>query len=377
MRPLCCVIALLGLFWQSPARANPVEVEKIVGSFKREMEDWTKRLSAAENFAEREALAAKGPDAAAYARRMWQVIGPALDREWALDGMAWFISVAANLRTEAPVGGGAPEGDLTEVLMFQRELNAVAEAVSTRHQDSAGLAVVCLAYSRAGDPASLRLLEKIESGHKLKSVQGVAALAIATRLRTLGDAPELMGRRLNLLKKAIIEAADVKVQGVELSQLIQEELYVLTNLTKGRPAPQLAGVDSAGRPMRLSDYRGKVVVLLFWNSSVPGVVALLESVGKISRESGGRAMVLGVNNDRVESLRIFQQKDADLLEFPNFSDPAGELVKVYRVGEMPLAYVLDTRGAIAYAGPPGAFMQAAVHGLLEGKPAADAAPARE
>ena len=32
----------------------------------------------------------------------------------------------------------------------------------------------------------------------------------------------------------------------------------------GRPAPEIVGEDIDGVPMRLSDYRGKVVVLDFW-----------------------------------------------------------------------------------------------------------------
>lgn len=32
----------------------------------------------------------------------------------------------------------------------------------------------------------------------------------------------------------------------------------------GQPAPEISGVDLDGVPFRLSDYRGKVVVLDFW-----------------------------------------------------------------------------------------------------------------
>ncbi len=38
-------------------------------------------------------------------------------------------------------------------------------------------------------------------------------------------------------------------------------------LRDGRPAPEIEGVDAEGRPFRLSDYRGKVVLLHFWRES--------------------------------------------------------------------------------------------------------------
>jgi cytochrome oxidase Cu insertion factor (SCO1/SenC/PrrC family) len=38
-------------------------------------------------------------------------------------------------------------------------------------------------------------------------------------------------------------------------------------LRDGRPAPEIEGVDAQGRAFRLSDYRGKVVLLHFWRES--------------------------------------------------------------------------------------------------------------
>jgi hypothetical protein len=41
-------------------------------------------------------------------------------------------------------------------------------------------------------------------------------------------------------------------------------LFALRQLAIGKPAPEIEGEDIDGRPLRLSDYRGKVVVLDFW-----------------------------------------------------------------------------------------------------------------
>jgi hypothetical protein len=38
-------------------------------------------------------------------------------------------------------------------------------------------------------------------------------------------------------------------------------------LRVGRPAPEIEGVDAGGRAFRLSDYRGRVVLLHFWRES--------------------------------------------------------------------------------------------------------------
>ena len=41
-------------------------------------------------------------------------------------------------------------------------------------------------------------------------------------------------------------------------------LFELKNLSIGKVAPDIVGEDLDGTPMKLSDYRGKVVVLDFW-----------------------------------------------------------------------------------------------------------------
>jgi hypothetical protein len=38
-------------------------------------------------------------------------------------------------------------------------------------------------------------------------------------------------------------------------------------LEAGHRAPPLEGADAEGRPMRLEDYRGRVVLLHFWHAS--------------------------------------------------------------------------------------------------------------
>ena len=40
--------------------------------------------------------------------------------------------------------------------------------------------------------------------------------------------------------------------------------HAKADLAVGKPAPEITGVDLNGKPMKLSDFRGKVVVLDFW-----------------------------------------------------------------------------------------------------------------
>jgi hypothetical protein len=42
------------------------------------------------------------------------------------------------------------------------------------------------------------------------------------------------------------------------------ELFELRNLAVGKTAPEITGTDIDGKPMKLSDFKGKVVLLDFW-----------------------------------------------------------------------------------------------------------------
>ena len=51
-----------------------------------------------------------------------------------------------------------------------------------------------------------------------------------------------------------------------LCQEAEARLDELLNLAIGKPAPEIDGVDLAGKPLKLIDHVGKVVVLVFWGS---------------------------------------------------------------------------------------------------------------
>jgi hypothetical protein len=67
-----------------------------------------------------------------------------------------------------------------------------------------------------------------------------------------------------LLEKVIAEHADV--DSGKLKKSAENALFALRNLSIGKVAPDIEGVDLDGKPFKLSDYRGKVVVLDFWGN---------------------------------------------------------------------------------------------------------------
>ncbi len=348
MRRTCRLSLLIAALTALPAHATPAEAERLQEEFRLKMETWSLATRTATSPEEREAAMAKQPDAQEYARRMWSAISGSLDQAWTLEPAAWFVGLAQSLP-------GQP---------FAAEIAAVRTAVEKHHMASPDLAPLCLVLANTSDPRSLSLLEKIEADHDDPRIQGVAALGAAMILKSLGDDPELMRKRITHIRKAIIESADVSVSGTSVAELAEEELYIILHLTKGRVAPDLQGVDSGGRPMKLSDHAGKVVVLLFWGSNIPDADRTVEIANEMAEKFRGRPFALvGVNHDPVPQLRALQENGT--VDWPNFSDPENKLAREYRVGSWPLAYVLDHELKIHYAGAVGSFAELTAEALLE------------
>jgi hypothetical protein len=69
-----------------------------------------------------------------------------------------------------------------------------------------------------------------------------------------------------LLERATRDHGDVKVpDGETVAEKAEPELFGIRHLVVGKVAPDIEGVDQDGVRFKLSDYRGKVVLLDFWS----------------------------------------------------------------------------------------------------------------
>jgi alkyl hydroperoxide reductase subunit AhpC len=128
----------------------------------------------------------------------------------------------------------------------------------------------------------------------------------------------------------------------------------------GQPAPDFTGTDSKGNPVRLSQYRGKTVVLEWTNADCPftrkhytsgnmqGVQALAQKNGVIwltvvSSAPGKQGYVNGPAADALTQSRG-AVPTAVLL------DPSGTLGRMYDAKTTPHMFVIDKNGALQYMG---------------------------
>lgn len=363
MNRLPSLLAALCLLTMAGLQASPDDAARIEKTWKLEMEKWSLEARLATTPEQREQVLKSRPDIAAAARKMWQAIGPSIHQPWTLPHVAWFIHATPGLVTTQENGSSKP--------MFAEQIETILTTIEKRHLDSPGLTPVCLALASTPNPRSLSILEKIQAKHPDQKIQGVAALSAALILKSFGDDPELLRKRITHLRKAIIQSSDVDFGGTTVAKLAEEELYIILYLSKGRLAPLLNGKDSAGRPINLADHRGKVVILLFWNSTMPDAGKVIEITRELEQKFANRPVkIIGVNNDALKKLRELESDGT--VTWQNFHDPDQKLAQEFRVAAQPLVYILDRSHKIQYRGAPGSFVELTAEALL-----ADESPAKE
>ncbi|MES2474898.1 MAG: TlpA disulfide reductase family protein [Verrucomicrobiota bacterium] len=358
MKRLSCLIALVSLLGLNPTLASPADALRVQKNYEAAMNRWSLDMNAATTAEERSKVWAARPDAMGPVREIWKNIAASLDQDWTLAPAAWFLRVAPSLTANDANGTPQP--------VFRDNCDTIRKAIEQHHLKSPKLTPLCAALAASPDPRSLALLEKIQESTPDPNIQGVAALGAAMQLKSLGDNPEIMTKRLTYLRKAIIQSADVQLDGVPVSSMAEDELYIIRFLTKGRVAPDLKGLDSAGRPLALSSWQGKVIVLVFWNSNVFDSQRVVDITTALAERYKDKPLqVVGVNNDTTAKLRTLQANGT--VTWPNFSDPDNKLSREFRVGTWPLVYVLDAERKVQYAGAPGSFVEFTAEALLEAK----------
>jgi hypothetical protein len=75
---------------------------------------------------------------------------------------------------------------------------------------------------------------------------------------------ELLHEAEKLFERTIAEYGDVTASRGTLGQMAQATLFELHHLVVGKAAPDIEGEDIDGKKFKLSDYRGKIVLLDFW-----------------------------------------------------------------------------------------------------------------
>ncbi len=168
---------------------------------------------------------------------------------------------------------------------------------------------------------------------------------------------------------ARLEAISDNHSGYE--QIFEHQQWVIGNLMIGDEAPDISGSDMNGIAFHLSDYRGRIVVLVFtghWcgpcRSEYPYQRLLLEVM------VDEPVALLGVNSDESVDIAV-QAKKEERLEYRTWwdghaEDPRkGPIATAWNIVGWPSIYIIDDLGSIRFKGKRHEEVITAVKRLLD------------
>lgn len=156
------------------------------------------------------------------------------------------------------------------------ELKTLIDAVVQHHVTSEKISGVVglLSFQANTDPKALDVIESIATKSPHKEVQAGAVFAVAEFYKNKAepygkkgpdDAEELMKKAEAGFERVIKEFGDVVQYGKRtFGDAAKATLFEVRNLRVGKVVPEIEGEDVDGVKFKISDYRGKVVMLDFW-----------------------------------------------------------------------------------------------------------------
>jgi thiol-disulfide isomerase/thioredoxin len=135
-----------------------------------------------------------------------------------------------------------------------------------------------------------------------------------------------------------------------LGESAESGLFALHNLTLGEVAPDIEGEDLDGKQFRLTDYRGKVVVLIFsghWCGPCRQMNPQKQQL--VERYSGKPFVLLEVNSDEDrEAVKRIMRKEKLTWHCWFDGGHEGLIDRRWGVHSWPTIFLLDGKGVIRY-----------------------------
>ncbi len=122
----------------------------------------------------------------------------------------------------------------------------------------------------------------------------------------------------------------------------------LTPLPGGIPAPDFELVDTDGKLHRLSDYRGKTVILNFWTTWCPPCREEIPSMNRAWQQLQQEDVVMLAVNMGEDEDTIFVFTADYPAEFPLLLDRDGAVIAQWPVKGLPTTYIIAPDGSVAY-----------------------------
>jgi peroxiredoxin len=116
---------------------------------------------------------------------------------------------------------------------------------------------------------------------------------------------------------------------------------------EGNPAPDFALSDLSGHKVRLSDLKGKVVLVNFWATWCPPCREEVPSMANLNRVMAGKPfqmLAISIDQEGKQAIEAFFSRAGVTL--PALLDSNGAIGKLYGITGVPETFIVDRKGVI-------------------------------
>ena len=190
----------------------------------------------------------------------------------------------------------------------------------------------------------------LAKNHHLR-VRSTAQIALASVLQESGQEEEAMKIYEQFVKEYEKGAPNDPWNGI-LKQLVshaKSELEGMVVRPLGGSAPAIEGEDLDGRPMKLADFRGKVVLISFWGSWCSPCMKLVPHERSLVERLKDKPFVLiGVNADEdpAELSKALEKNPMTWRSFKNKGAGKKTIAEEWKILGFPTLYLIDHKGII-------------------------------
>lgn len=105
-------------------------------------------------------------------------------------------------------------------------------------------------------------------------------------------------------------------------------------------------IDSAGKPIRISDFRGKWVIIQYWATWCSPCLNGMSVLNKLLTYYPKDVVVLGVNFDHLDAPVLQQLKQGYQVHYPLLSNFPIENYGVDQVTKIPVLFLINPKGRL-------------------------------
>ena len=142
----------------------------------------------------------------------------------------------------------------------------------------------------------------------------------------------------------------VTVLVIILSLKLNDSSFKFSNqvaIKDNLPAPDFTFPGLDGKMVRLSDYKGKVVLVNIWATWCPPCVDEMPSMEKLYQKLKGEnfeILAVSIDEPGLKAVAPFMKKSN--LTFPALIDSEGTIKAVYGITGVPESYIIDQQGIL-------------------------------